>query len=68
MINHPNRSKWLPGTMGNQFIQFSRARITRSRDPKGEYLYRTTSTPEGDTLYFGYDYEEANTKAKKAGE
>lgn len=68
MVNHPQRTKWLPGKAGTQFLQFSRARITRSEFPLGGYLYTVTGTPNSESLYSGSDYQAAYAAAAKAGE
>lgn len=59
MTNHPNRAKWLKGNGGTHFLQFARARITRSSFPLGGYLYTTTGTPNEEQLYSGSDYKAA---------
>lgn len=63
MVNHPNRSKWLPGKAGTQFLQFACARITREAFPLGGYIYTVTDTPAGRTLYSGNDYQAAYAAA-----
>jgi hypothetical protein len=60
-MTHRNESqragaKWLSGNGGTQFLQFSHARITRSRFQLGGYLYRVTASGgKEETLYSGSD-------------